>query len=49
MLSKEFIETEIADLEREIDKAANFVVEARGALNAWRVALSKLDDEEGAE
>lgn len=44
MLTREYIEAEIANLETEKQKAHGFMLQADGAIAAWKTALSKLDE-----
>lgn len=47
MLTKEYIEGEIATLEGEKRKAEAFALQADGAIAAWKTALAKLEEVEG--
>jgi len=44
MLTREFIEGEIANLEGERQKAQGFLLQADGAIAAWNTALAKLEE-----
>lgn len=48
-ITKEFLEAEMSDLEREIEKAKTFITQAQGALNAYTVLLNRLDAPEETE
>jgi hypothetical protein len=45
-ITKEFLESEIALLAREIDKANAFLIRADGAMTAHKMLLSKLAEPE---
>lgn len=49
MLTREFIEAEIANLETEKQKAHGFMLQADGAIAAWKTALAKLEEVQGDE
>jgi hypothetical protein len=42
-ITKEFLETEICDLEREAQKAQTFVLQAQATINAYKMLVSRLD------
>jgi len=44
VITREFVEAEIASLEAERQKAINFQIKAEGALEAYRVILGKLEE-----
>lgn len=48
VITKEFLEAEIRDLENEINKASAFVLKAQGTIEAYRMLINRLDaPEEG--
>jgi len=42
-LTKEFLESEIADLEREIQKAQTFTIKAQGTIEAYKMLVNRLE------
>jgi hypothetical protein len=42
-ITKEFLETEIRDLEIEAQKAQNFLIQAQGTISAYKMLVSRLD------
>lgn len=42
-ITKEFLEAEILDLEREAEKANVFLLQARATINAYKMLVSRLD------
>jgi hypothetical protein len=42
-ITKEFLESEIRDLETEAQKAQNFLVQAQGTIQAYKMLLNRLD------
>jgi hypothetical protein len=42
-ITKEFLETEICDLEAEAQKAQNFLVQAQGTIQAYKMLINRLD------
>lgn len=42
-ITREFLESEIAELEREAQKAATFQIQAQATIAAYRMLLNRLD------
>lgn len=42
-ITREFLETEIRDLEQEVQKANAFVLQAQSAINVYKMLIGKLD------
>ena len=42
-ITKEFLESEIRDLETEAQKAQNFLVQAQGTIQAYKMLINSLD------
>jgi len=42
-ITKEFLQAEILDLEREAQKAQTFVLQAQATINAYKMLVSRLD------
>lgn len=42
-ITKEFLESEVRDLEAEIQKANVFMIKAQGTVEAYRMLLRRLD------
>lgn len=42
-ITKEFLESEIADLEREIQKAQAFMLKAQGTIEAYKMLINRLE------
>jgi hypothetical protein len=42
-ITKEFLETEIRDLETEAQKAQNFLMQAQGTIQAYKMLINRLD------
>jgi hypothetical protein len=42
-ITKEFLETEIRDLETEAQKAQNFLVQAQGTIQAYKMLINRLE------
>jgi len=42
-ITKEFLEAEILDLEREAEKANSFLLQARATINAYKMLVSRLE------
>ena len=42
-ITKEFLVTEIGDLEREINKAQAFLIKAQGTVEAYKMLINRLD------
>lgn len=49
VITKEFIESEIADIEREMANAREFLIKAQAAIDVHRMLLNKLDKPEAEE
>ncbi len=48
MVTKEFLEAEIRDLEAELDKARTFSIRAQAVIDAYRMLLTKFGEEQVA-
>lgn len=42
-ITKEFLETEIAELERERQKAITFQIQAEATISAYKMLINRLD------
>ena len=42
-ITKEFLESEIRDLETEAQKAQNFLVQAQSTIQAYKMLINRLD------
>jgi hypothetical protein len=42
-ITKEFLETEIRELEIEAQKANNFLIQAQGTIQAYKMLINRLD------
>lgn len=42
-ITKEFLESEIRDLETEIQRANAFILKAQGTIEAYRMLINRLD------
>ena len=42
-ITKEFLESEIRELEIEAQKAQNFLVQAQGTIQAYKMLINRLD------
>lgn len=42
-ITKEFLEAEILDLEREAQKANTFLLQAQATINAYKMLVNRLD------
>jgi hypothetical protein len=45
MITKDFLEGEIQQLESEVKKAQAFTLQAQAVINAYRMLVSRLDEE----
>ena len=45
-ITKEFLQAEILELEREAQKAQTFLLQAQGTINAYRMLVNRLDTPE---
>ena len=45
-ITKEFLETEIAELQREMGKAQTFLIQAQATIAAYQMLISKLEQPE---
>jgi len=45
-ITKEFLEAEILDLEREAQKANTFLLQAQATINAYKMLVNRLDTPE---
>jgi hypothetical protein len=48
-ITKEFLIGEIADLDRELQKASTFVVQAQATISAYQMLLRRLEEPEPVE
>ena len=46
VITQEFLQAEIADLQRESEKAKTFLIQADAAISAYRVLIAKLIEPE---
>ena len=46
VITQEFLQAEIADLNREVEKAKTFLIQADAAISAYRVLIAKLIEPE---
>ena len=46
-ITKEFLLSEISDLEQELQKANTFVIQAQATISAFRMLVNRLDTEDG--
>ncbi len=44
MISKEFLLSEIADLEAESQKAKTFLIQAQATISAYKMLINKLEE-----
>ena len=42
-ITKEFLQAEILDLEREAQKAQTFLLQAQGTINAYKMLVARLE------
>lgn len=42
-ITKEFLESEIVDLEQEIQKANAFILKAQGTIEAYKMLINRID------
>lgn len=42
-ITKEFLESEIGDLEAEIQKAQAFIIKAQGTIEAFKMLINRLE------
>ena len=42
-ITKEFLEAEIAELEKEMQKANTFVIQAQATITAYKMLVNRLD------
>lgn len=42
-ITKEFLESEIRDLEQEANKAQTFLIQAQATIAAYRILINRLD------
>jgi hypothetical protein len=45
-ISREFIEAEISEVQRELTRAQTFIVQAETSLSIYRMLLDRLDQQE---
>ena len=45
-ITKEFLESEIRDLEQEIQKANAFILKAQGTIEAYKMLINRLETPE---
>lgn len=48
-ITKEFLESEISDLEVEMQKANAFIIKAQGTVEAYKMLLRRLDAPEDSD
>jgi Tfp pilus assembly protein PilN len=48
-ISKEFLETEIADLQSEVRKVETFLIQAQATISAYQMLVRRLDTPEPVE
>ena len=48
-ITKEFLESEIRDLEQEANKAQTFLIQAQGTITAYQMLINRLDAPEETE
>ena len=46
VITQEFLQAEIADLEAESQKAQTFIVQAKAAIDAYRMLIAKINEPE---
>ena len=46
VITQEFLQAEIADINREVEKAKTFLIQADAAISAYRVLIAKLIEPE---
>lgn len=46
VITQEFLQAEIADIQRESEKARNFLIQADAAISAYKVLIAKLIEPE---
>jgi hypothetical protein len=46
VITQEFLRAEIADLQQEIEKAKTFLIQADGAISAYKTLIAKLIEPE---
>jgi hypothetical protein len=42
-ITKEFLESEICDLEQEMNKAQVFLIQAQATISAYKILINRLD------
>lgn len=42
-ITKEFLESEVRDLETEVEKAQIFIIKAQGTIEAYKMLLNRLN------
>ena len=42
-ITKEFLESEIRDLEQELNKAQTFLIQAQATITAYKMLINRLD------
>jgi septal ring factor EnvC (AmiA/AmiB activator) len=48
-ITKEFLESEIKELEQELMRANTFIIQAQATLNAYQMLIRRLDAPESAQ
>ena len=48
-ITKEFLESEIVELEKEMQKANTFVIQAQATITAYKMLINRLDAPEETE
>ncbi len=49
MITREFLESEIADMEQEVVKAQTFIIQAQATISAYKMLITKLGEEDAPE
>jgi hypothetical protein len=47
-ITKEFLLSEISDLENESQKAQTFLIQAQGTISAYKMLINKIDEPESS-
>ena len=48
-ITKEFLLSEISDLEQELQKANTFVIQAQATISAYRMLVNRLDTQDATQ
>jgi len=49
MITREFLESEIADMEQEVVKAQTFIIQAQATISAYKMLITKLGEQNAVE